>query len=131
VMVLGAGFEPAICASDSAALDYRTLDQGSSREENDSPQAIAGTSANSATLALLILSLSACVQAPPKIVEVRIPIVAPCVERSQLPPTPIVSTDSDLAKLNDFEFVIQLASDRIALRQFSQEQQALLLACVK
>ncbi len=76
-----------------------------------------------------IIALSACQSIPPAPTEIRIPISVPCVERSQLPQVPKIATDSELAKLNDFDFVIQLAISRTLLTQYSNEQKALLEAC--
>ena len=81
-------------------------------------------------LAILILSLSGCVTTPvAQKVYINVPV--PCVTTSQLPITPKVSSDGDLAKLDDGDLILQIAQDRIVFRAHAAELNALILACIK
>jgi hypothetical protein len=78
----------------------------------------------------LILLLAGCVSQPiPQVVKVRVP--TPCLNAADLPKPASAMTDAELAKLGDWEFVIQLGVDRLEYRRYSTEASALLIACVK
>jgi PBP1b-binding outer membrane lipoprotein LpoB len=79
---------------------------------------------------LLILLLAGCVNQPiPQVVKVPVPTA--CVSADQLPKPASAMADAELAKLGDWEFVIQLGVDRLEYRRYSTEASALLIACVK
>lgn len=75
--------------------------------------------------------LSACTEAPVVPQKVLIEVPVPCLKPADLPKPPDAMVDSDLAKLDDYRFVIQLAQDRIEYRRYSAEAQAIIGACVK
>ena len=78
----------------------------------------------------LILTLAGCngtLPPPPKVTLVPVPIA--CLDK--LPDQPAFLADSDLAKLDDFRFVIELRRDQLELRSFVAVQDATLRACLK
>jgi hypothetical protein len=79
---------------------------------------------------LLILTLAGCNGTlPPVPKETFIPVPVPCLDK--LPDRPAFLADSDLAKLDDFAFVLELRRDQLALRGFVAIQDAILRACLK
>jgi len=55
----------------------------------------------------------------------------PCIESANVPVMPTTLPDADLAKQGDFELVITLATERIALRQYAKEAAAVITGCIK
>ncbi|MGH6624412.1 MAG: hypothetical protein ACREBN_10585 [Burkholderiaceae bacterium] len=87
-------------------------------------------------LGLLILSLVGCATPPVHVplvaarpVEVRIPVAAPCVRLADLPATPQLAPDAQLAQLPDYELVLTLEQHRRELRAWHARASALLSAC--
>ena len=78
----------------------------------------------------LILTLAGCNGTlPPAPKTVLVPIATPCLDK--LPERPQFLADNDLAKLDDFRFVIELRRDQLELRSFVAVQDATLRACLK
>ena len=63
--------------------------------------------------------------------KVFINVPTPCITRDQLPVQPAAKMDAELAKMDDGDLVLNLASDRIEYRRFSNEASAILEACIK
>ena len=79
---------------------------------------------------LLILTLAGCNGTlPPVPRETLVPIAVPCLDK--LPDQPAFLADSDLAKLDDFRFVIELRRDQLELRGHVEILTATLRACLK
>jgi len=77
-----------------------------------------------------ILTFSGCATtSTPQIVKVPVP--QPCITADQLPKPPDAKNDAELTKMDDFDFVITLAADRLEYRRYANEAQAVLQACVK
>ncbi len=77
-----------------------------------------------------IFIISGCASTPtPQIVKVPVP--QPCITADQLPKPPDAKNDAELTKMDDFDFVITLAADRLEYRRYANEAQAVLQACVK
>lgn len=74
--------------------------------------------------------LSGCVTTGTPI-PIKIAVPTPCITTDQLPAQPKAATDAELAKLDDGDLVLQLASDRIEYRRHSNEASAVLVACTK
>ena len=74
--------------------------------------------------------LSGCV-ATPTAVPIKIAVPTPCLTRAQLPVAPKAAADADLLKLEDGDLILNLASDRLEYRRFSNEASAILEACIK
>ena len=74
--------------------------------------------------------LSGCATTPTA-VPIKIAVPTPCITRDQLPASPKASTDADLAKLPEGDFVLQLAQDRLEYRRYANEAGATLEACIK
>ena len=78
--------------------------------------------------ALLVALLAGCNGIPKPPTEVRIPVPVQCYDR--MPDKPPLATDAELAKLDDYGFVIQLAKDRLETRGYIGELEAKLTGCV-
>lgn len=76
-----------------------------------------------------MISLSGCATQSPQVVKV--PYAIPCLTADQLPAAPKAKTDAELAKLDDFQLVINLAADRLEYRRHSNELSAVISACVR
>lgn len=74
---------------------------------------------------LVCLLLTGCATTLPQKVYVQVPVT--CV--TEMPADAQAKSDQELAKLDDYGFVISLAADRIEYRRYSQEAKAILLAC--
>lgn len=74
-----------------------------------------------------LLLLSGCVhtQTAPEKVYIQVPVS--CVKES--PILPVIATDAELAKMDDWDLVISIATARIALRQYAKEAAAVISAC--
>jgi hypothetical protein len=83
------------------------------------------------TILLLFGTISGC--ATPQVVykEVKIPVPVPCVVSGAVPATPDIPTNSVLNQLDDYAFVLQLATDRLELLRHNGELHALIKACIK
>ena len=66
---------------------------------------------------------------PPLPVEVRVPVPVPCLDR--MPERPTFLADSELAKLDDWNFILELRRDQLELRGHVEVLTATLQACVK
>ena len=77
---------------------------------------------------LIVLLLSGCSLLPPKVQEVKIPIIVPCVKYSPVKPNLI--TDAELLKMIDGNFVTALHLDRLKRQSYEAELEAVLAGCV-
>lgn len=82
----------------------------------------------SAIAALLIIAGCASQQTA---VPVRVQVSVPCLTQDQLPAKPQISADADLLKLSDGDLVLTIAGERIALRSYAGELEAVMSACLK
>lgn len=78
----------------------------------------------------LALSQAAC-QTPPEIRTVEVPVTVPCVKSSDVPPMPQIVPNKDLNALNDFDLIIEIASERLDLLMHSNDLHALIKACIQ
>ena len=62
----------------------------------------------------------------PEVVKIAVPV--PCLSES--PKSPAFITDADLAKLEDYEFVISLAKDRQERKSYEAILEAALAGCL-
>ena len=132
--VRAAGFEPAICASASAPLVYRTLGQGSSEDVSESSALIAGSlmrsvvagmSTISTTLAMFILAGCATTGAVPE--KVLVPVPVPCVKDAPL--KPFTMEESVILSMDDYSATITAWTERLLLKAYADKAEALLIAC--
>ena len=103
---------------------------GQSQNTPRTVEAVTVTRCGRLAVAVAIL-LAGCAtpQAVPQVVKV--PYAVPCIESANVPVMPTTLPDADLAKQGDFELVITLATERIALRQYAKEAAAVITGCVK
>ena len=77
---------------------------------------------------LLLLALSGCATDPlPSVI--KIPITAPCLKPEEFPKAPMVATDQQLAKMDDYDLVLTLAAEREELLSAWLYAAALLKGC--
>lgn len=83
------------------------------------------------TILVLFGTISGC--AAPQVVyrEVKIPIPSPCIKMSDIPAIPVIPNNTQLLALDDYAFVLQLATDRLELLRHNGELSALIQACIK
>jgi hypothetical protein len=78
----------------------------------------------------ILLLLTGCnATLPPVPKEVLVPVPVPCIEK--MPDAPIFLSDFDLAKLDDWNFVLELRRDQLELRGHVGVLNAVLQACLK
>ena len=77
---------------------------------------------------LSVLLLSGCSLLPPKVQEIQIPVIIPCVKYSPVKPNLI--SDADLRKLDDGNFVTALHLDRLQRQSYEAELEAVIAGCV-
>lgn len=78
----------------------------------------------------IVLLLSGCITTQTAVpIHVQVPV--PCLTQDQLPIPATVTPDADLAKLPDGDLVLTIASERLDLKRYQGEAQAVLTACVK
>ena len=95
------------------------------------PQNPGGNASRHIATALVILSLAGCngtLPPAPKVTLVPVPV--PCLTREQVPVKDFLS-DSELAKLDDFQLVISLRTEQLKQRGWIETTSALLEACIK
>lgn len=78
---------------------------------------------------LIILLLSGCSLLPPKVQEVKIPVIVPCVFFTPVKPSLI--SDAELFIMLDGHFVTALHLDRLKRQSYEAELEAVIAACVK
>jgi hypothetical protein len=72
--------------------------------------------------------LAGCASGPPPLpVEVRVPIAVPCVNEPLARPE--LLTDRDLAALDDYRLVLELARDRRLRQAYEAELEAVVAGC--
>lgn len=72
--------------------------------------------------------LAGCASGPPPLpVEVRIPVAVPCI--AEAPARPALLADRDLAALDDYRLVIELARDRRLRQAYVAELEAVVAGC--
>lgn len=82
------------------------------------------------TIRILVSSagLVGCASGPPPLpVEVRVPIVVPCI--AEAPVRPELLSDGALAALDDYRLVLELARDRRLRQGYIAELEAVLAGC--
>ena len=82
---------------------------------------------------LVLLILSGCVSTgtlPDVPKETLIPVGKPCLTQDQVPTKPDFVTDTQLAKMNDEQFVLDLATDRLLRMDYEEKLEARLAGCV-
>ena len=82
------------------------------------------------TIQILVSSalLAGCASGPPPLpVEVRIPVAVPCI--ADPPVRPDLLTDRDLAALDDYRLVLELARDRRLRQGYEAELEAVVAGC--
>jgi len=91
------------------------------------------TIANTLKAAVIASSIlvSGCVTNQPMPTIVKVPVPTACIEAKDVPVMPVTLADTELAKQDDFAFVITLATERIALRQYAKESAAVITGCIK
>lgn len=77
----------------------------------------------------LLIFLAGCTGLPTPPTEVRIPIPVQCYDK--MPEKPHFITDAELAKADDYSFVISLAKDRLDKGVYILDLEAKLQGCVK
>ena len=83
-------------------------------------------------LPLIGLFLFGCESLPQvEIREVKVPIAVPCIKSADVPVTPKILSNENLNVLDDFDLVIQIASERLDLLKHTGELSALIKACIK
>lgn len=80
------------------------------------------------TLVTTLLLISGCSLLPPKVQEVKIPVIVPCVWFTPVKPNLI--SDAELVKLDDGNFVTALHLDRLQRRGYEAELEAVLAGCI-
>ena len=80
---------------------------------------------------LIIISIYGCAAPQPVPQKVFINVPVKCIESANVPAVPVTLTDAELAKQDDFALVITLATERIALRQYSKEAAAVITGCTQ
>lgn len=82
---------------------------------------------------LFFLLLAGCASTfiPPVPSETSIPVGVPCLTIDMIPVKPDFVSDAQLAAKPDGQFVLSLASDRLARRDYEKELEAVLFACVQ
>lgn len=80
---------------------------------------------------LISILLSACATTQPDPITIKIPVPTPCITPDQVPVSPEIKPDSELAKLPDGQLVLTLAAERLDLKRYHGEASAVLQACVK
>jgi len=73
--------------------------------------------------------LTGCSTLPELPKETLVPVPVPCVEA--MPDKPRLLTDAELAKLADYQLVLAIRQDQLALRAYAEILEALMLACVR
>lgn len=81
--------------------------------------------------ALQIILLSGCANTQPVPQKVFINVPTPCIKAENVPAVPATLTDAELSKQGDFDLVITLATERIALRQYAKEAAAVITSCTR
>jgi PBP1b-binding outer membrane lipoprotein LpoB len=77
---------------------------------------------------LLVLLLSGCaLVSPPKVVQVKIPVMVSCIQ--SMPTKPSFITDVELIKMIEGNFVTALHIDRMKRQSYEAELEAILTAC--
>lgn len=84
-----------------------------------------------AIISLQMFFLAGCATNQPLPTIVKVPYALPCLTADQLPKSPYARTDAELAKMSDFDLVINISADRLEYRRYATEASAVLLACVK
>lgn len=77
---------------------------------------------------LIALLLAGCNGIPKPPTEVLLPVPVQCYDR--MPDKPQLATDADLAKMDDYGFVLRLAKDRLEAQGYIAELEAKLVGCV-
>lgn len=77
---------------------------------------------------LLILLLTGCGLAAPKVQTVNIPVIQPCILFAPVKPSLI--SDAELLKMIDGNFVTALHIDRLKRQSYETELEAVIKACV-
>ena len=97
------------------------------RPNNPKPSSKRTSLGSAVIIPLFLIGCNGTVPPAPK--EVFIPVPVACLDK--LPERPAFLADSDLATMPDYQFILSLRSDQLALRGHVAIQDALLQACVK
>jgi len=82
-------------------------------------------------LILILPLLAACSSQPSvELREVRVPIAVPCLEAREVPTRPEILGNPELQRLDDFQLVLAIASERLDLIAHTDILHAVLGACV-
>lgn len=76
---------------------------------------------------LLVLLLSGCSLLPPKVQEIKVPVILQCVKFS--PVKPDLISDAELLKMIDGNFVTALHLDRLQRQSYEAELEAVIAGC--
>ena len=78
----------------------------------------------------ICLLLAGCA-ATPTAIPIKIQVPVPCLTTNDLPIRPQISSDADLLKMADGDLILSVAADRIALRAYAGEMDAVIQACIR
>ena len=78
---------------------------------------------------LLVMMLAGCSSSPTLPTVTRVPVPVPCV--TAMPAKPDITPDAALKALSDYAMVLSLAKDRVLLRDYAGELEAILSGCVQ
>lgn len=76
----------------------------------------------------LVVALAGCQTCPP-VIEVRVPVPVPCIER--LPARPALLADAELARLSDAQLVLALRRQGIMAVDYVNALEAVASPCLK